>query len=224
MTAFFRAVLTTLILGGLALADMSAAPARAQDTNAGPSTDGPTAMPATQTPASPAAQLLSNAINARIKYLHDRLRITAEQETLWAKVADAIGENMRDVAPLLRERFRSSTSGSALDLLRAHEMLDKVQLDSIERFTTVFDPLYAGLSPGQQKIADALIREVSVNTMIGGVPKFPAVIGLPLAYGFPIAPELPLLRHRFGRFEHLHGLISPGRPAIAGGHLGGFHR
>jgi periplasmic protein CpxP/Spy len=222
MTASFRAVLTMLALGGLALAAMLAAPARAQETNAGPSTDGQIATPPPQ--ASPAAQLLSDAIAARTKYLHDRLRITAEQESLWAKVAEAVGENMRDVAPLLKERFRSRTSGSALDILRAHEMLDKVQLDSIEKFTAVFDPLYAALSPGQQKIADALIREVSVNTMVGGVPEFPASVGLPLAYWVPIGPETPLLHHRLGRFEHLHGLISPGRPAIAGGHLGGFHR
>jgi len=224
MTAFFRALLTALILGALALAVMSVAPAQAHETNAGPSSDGQTATAPPQAAASAAAQLLSDAIAARIKYLHDRLRITAEQEALWAKVAEAVGENMHNVAPLLKERFRSRTSGSALDILRAHEMLDKVQLESIEKFAAVFDPLYAALSPNQQKIADALIREVSVNTMVGGVPEFPASVGLPLAYWVPTGPETPLLHRHLGRFEHLHGLVSPGRPAIAGGHLGGFHR
>jgi hypothetical protein len=60
----------------LALADVALAPALAQETNTGRATDGQTA---------PAPG--SDQTAARIKYLHDRLRVTAEQEPLWDAVA-----------------------------------------------------------------------------------------------------------------------------------------
>jgi Bacterial SH3 domain len=69
---------------------------------------------------------------ARIKYLHDRLRITPEQEPLWDTVAQTIRAEARDIVPLLRERFRAMTSGSALDVLRADEALGEAQLGSEE--------------------------------------------------------------------------------------------
>ena len=228
MTRFFRAlaaVALMLFLSGLTPTGLSSAPARAQEPNAGPSTgDQPaTAPPQAGAPAS-AVQLASDAAAARVKYLHDRLRITPEQEALWAKVAEAIGDNARDAAPLLKERFRSTTSGSALDVLHVYEMLGKVQLDSFDKFIAAFDPLYASLSPGQKKIADAILRQGPVNTMVAGIPESIAPLGLPLAYPFLIGPEVPLVLHRPGHFEHLRGQVSPGRRPIAGGRFGGFHR
>jgi periplasmic protein CpxP/Spy len=78
---------------------------------------------------------------ARIKYLHDRLRITPEQESLWDTVAQTIRDNARDIVPLLRERFRAKTSGSVLDFLHSYEALGEAQLDSLKKFISVFDAL-----------------------------------------------------------------------------------
>jgi hypothetical protein len=65
------------------------APGLAQEQNAAPSADGqtPPAPPQTGTPGSRDGPPLFDP-TARIKYLHDRLRIMPEQEPLWDTVAD----------------------------------------------------------------------------------------------------------------------------------------
>jgi hypothetical protein len=135
--------------------------------------------------------------------------------------------------PLLRERFRAKTSGNALDVLHSYEALGEAQLDSLKKFISVFDALYASLSDSQKKIADAILREGPLNTMVGGVPEVPAPFGSPLSYQLPV-PYLgpwiwsglgvPLFVHRASPFQHFHGLVSPARAAIAGRRFRGFRR
>jgi protein CpxP len=134
MTRPFFHLLVAMFLGGLGLPGVATAPAHAQETAA------PSA--AAETPPAP----VPDPVAGRIKYLHDRLRITPEQEPLWAEVAQAIRDNVRDVTPLLKERFRATTSGSALDVLHSYEMLGEVQLDRLKKFIAAFEPFYAGLS------------------------------------------------------------------------------
>src|SRR5215468_3764937 len=85
-----RSLILIAFVISLAFANGSPGPALAQET--GGQTAGQT------------APALDQAA-ARIKYLHDRLRITAEQEPLWNAVAQAIQDNAGDLAPLFRERF-----------------------------------------------------------------------------------------------------------------------
>jgi len=141
-----RSVVLMAFVVGLAFARGASGPALAQGTNTGGATAGQTA---------PALEQAA----ARVKYLHDRLRITAEQEPHWNAVAQAIRDNAGDLAPLLKERFQATTSGSALDLLHSYETLGEAQLDGLKKIITVFDPLYDALSDSQKKIADAIIRE-----------------------------------------------------------------
>jgi hypothetical protein len=149
----------------------------AQGQSAGPPAGG-------QTPPAPSQTSTSGSRDtpplfdptARIKYLHDRLRITPEQEPLWDTVAQTIRDNAWDIVPLLRERFRATTSGSALDVLHSYEALGEAQLDSLKKFIAVFGALYASLSEGQKKIADAIIREGPLNTMVSGVPEIPVLL------------------------------------------------
>src|ERR1700743_2585887 len=51
-------------------------------------------------------QTTADLVADRIKYLHDRLRITPAEEPLWGNVAQVIRDNARETAPLLRQRFR----------------------------------------------------------------------------------------------------------------------
>ena len=147
----------------------------AQEQSGGPAAGGqtPPAPPQTGTSGSRDTAALFDP-TARIKYLHDRLRITPEQEPLWDTVAQAIRDNARDIVPLIRERFRATTSGSALDVLHSYEALGEAQLDGLKKFIAVFGALYASLSEGQKKIADAILREGPLNAMVSGVPEIPA--------------------------------------------------
>ena len=201
-----RSVIPITFVVGLAFAYGSPSPTLAQETNTAGATAGQTAT----------AAALDQAA-ARIKYLHDRLRITAEQELRWDAVAQAIRDNAGDLAPLLRERFRATTSGSALDLLHSNETLGEAQLDGLRKIITAFDPLYNGLSDSQKKIADAILREGAQNGMISGIPWVPPPFSPSLVYplfwgGLPFVVHRPLGFHRF------HGLHLPGA------HFGRFLR
>jgi len=186
----------------LMLADAALAPALPQETNTGRATDSQPAAPTFDQTA------------ARIKYLHDRLRITEEQEPLWNPVAQAIRESAEVLAALRREQFRAATNGSAPDLLHSYETLGDAQLDSLRKIIATFDPLYAALSDSQKKIVDAVLREGAQNAMINGVPFIPPPFSPALAYpllwgglGAPLLVHRPLgFRHlgfhHFGRFHH----------------------
>jgi hypothetical protein len=205
----FRALASVLACCGIILA---AGAAPAQETNPRAAPDGQTAPSSDGDPTA-----------ARIKYLHDRLRITAEQEELWDNVGQAIRGNTRNLSPLLKERFRATTSGSASELLRAYEALGQAQLDSLRNIITVFDPLYASLSESQKKIADAILREGAQNAMMSGIPfvppPFTSVLVFP-SVAYPSlwsGPGLPVAAPSFAGFRHFHGFISPHV------HLGRFH-
>jgi hypothetical protein len=194
----FRSIAPVAFVIVLVITDAMLAATRAQGINAQRAADG-------QTRAAPAFDQTA----ARIKYLHDRLRITAEQEPLWDAVAQAIRDSAEGLTPVLKDRLGAATNGSAPELLRSYETLGDTQLDSLKRIIAAFDPLYAGLSDSQKKIADAVLREGAQNSMISGVPFVPAPFSPALAY--PLlwgGPALPLLVHRhlgfhrFGGFHH----------------------
>jgi LTXXQ motif family protein len=191
----FRSIAPVAFVIGLFIADATLAPTGAQATNTGRTVDAQTV---------PASAFDQTA--ARIKYLHDRLRITAEQEPLWDAVAQAIRDNAEGLTPLLKERLGAATSGSAPELLRSYETLGDTQLNSLKKIIAVFDPLYTGLSDSQKKIADAVLREGAQNSMISGVPfvppPFSPALAYPLLWGWP---ALPLLVHRHLGFHHFGG-------------------
>jgi hypothetical protein len=193
-----RSIAPVVLVVALAVVDAMLASTRAQATNSRRAAD-------SQTLPAPAFDQTA----ARIKYLHDRLRITAEQEPLWDAVAQAIRDNAEGLTPLLKERLAAATNGSAPELLRSYEALGETQLNSLKKIVAAFDPLYTGLSDSQKKIADAVLREGAQNSMMSGVPLVPPPFSPALAY--PLlwgGPALPLLAHRhlgfhrFGGFHH----------------------
>jgi hypothetical protein len=194
----FRSVAPVAFVICLFITDAMLAFTQAQATNTGRAADG-------QAPPAPAFDQTA----ARIKYLHDRLRITAEQELLWDAVAQAIRDNAQGLTPLLKERLGAATNGSAPDVLRSYETLGDTQLNSLKKIIAAFDSLYTDLSDSQKKIADAVLREGAQNSMISGVPfvppPFSPALVYPLLWG---GPALPLLLHRhlgfhrFGGFHH----------------------
>jgi periplasmic protein CpxP/Spy len=220
----FRALASALSAGsiGLAWLVLAAGPAPAEDSNTSPAPNGP---------AAPAADPTA----ARVKYLHDRLRITAEQEELWDKVGQAMHDNALALAPLLKQRLRATTSGSGPELLHAYEALGETQVDSQRKIIAAFEPLYASLSESQKKIADAVIREGAQSAMfVPLVPPpftsslaFPSIVPPvvypptypPVTYPAPWSgPGSPITVRPAVAVRHFHGFGSPRR------HAGRFHR
>jgi hypothetical protein len=173
----------------LALALFCAALAPAQAAEADRSPDDQVTMPPASAPPpaeqSPARRPPIDPVEARIKYLHERLRITAAQEPLWSDVARVMRENAKAVAPLVRERVQSAERGSAIDNIGSYEKLGEAQVDALKRFLAAFQTLYDKLSRDQKKIADSLFR-IGPLSMIGGIPHLPEAMIAP-------APETPYL-------------------------------
>lgn len=94
----------------------------------------------------------------RIRYLHNRLRITPAQEPLWANLVQVMRENANSMSLLLKERFQSLKSGNAIDSINTYERLGETQLEGLKKFTAAFQALYDSLSDDQKKIADVMFR------------------------------------------------------------------
>lgn len=137
-------------------------------------------------------QAAFDPVAARIKYLHDRLRISSAQEPLWANLAQVMRDNVNSMALLLKKRFQTLKSGNAIDSISTYGELSEAQLEGLKRFTAAFQALYASLSDDQKKIADEIFRLMLLH-MVGGVSELPGqlVAPSPYVYYYPPSPTLP---------------------------------
>lgn len=180
-----------IVLGGDALLDVVAAasPGKANEPGLAATaneTDAPEPPPE-----GPARQPPFNPVDQRIKYLHDRLRITPAQEPLWENVAQVMRENADAVAPLITERLQTAQHGTAIDTLSAYRNLGAAQLEGLDKFIAAFQALYGGLSDAQKRIADALFR-LGPMSMIGGIPQLAEqMVAPPMTASFPLPPSYP---------------------------------
>ena len=111
-------------------------------------------------------------IAERIKYLHDRLRITPAQEPLWANLAQVMRDNAKAIEPLAKDRLQSTPNRTAVETLGIYEKLGEVQMNGLKNFIAAFQALYDALSDQQKKIADVLLRTSPLG-MVGSIPALP---------------------------------------------------
>jgi hypothetical protein len=165
---------------GIVLFGLSGAASRAQEAT-GPPSDRSDAAQDTASPSKPsnppakqdrAKQPAFDPIAERIKYLHDRLRITPEQELLWANLAQVMRDNAKAIEPLARDRLQSTPNRTAVETLGIYEKLGETQMDGLKKFIAAFQALYDALSDQQKKIADVLLR-TSPLSMVGTIPALP---------------------------------------------------
>jgi hypothetical protein len=97
-------------------------------------------------------------VEARIKNMHAKLKITQAQEEQWAKVAQVMRENAKSLDALTDARFKNAKTMNAVDDLKSYGEITDAHADGIKRFTPVFATLYAGMSDAQKKEADELFR------------------------------------------------------------------
>jgi hypothetical protein len=197
-----RALAAATLRLGVALVGLSAAVPLAHGADAGPPPNradaAQDATPSSGSPSAPAQpgrarQPAFDPLAERLKYLRDRLRITPAQEPLWADVARVLRENAEAVAPLARERLRTTPNRTAVETLGIYEKLGQAQMEGLKRFAAAFQALYNALSDHQRKIADVLFR-TSPLSMVGGVPELPErPFELPpgTVYGFGGYPPPP---------------------------------
>ncbi|MGH7036393.1 MAG: Spy/CpxP family protein refolding chaperone [Stellaceae bacterium] len=140
-TAFFAA--TSLLVSTLAFAQTPNA-AELHMAQAAPQ---PAAKPAP-----------TSYVEARIKSLHDELKITAAEEPKWNAVADAMRDNAQSVGALINERAKKAKAMNAVDNLSSYQAIAKAHLDGIEKLLPAFKALYADMPAAQKKTADTVFN------------------------------------------------------------------
>lgn len=142
-------VIATGFAGGVAMAQPSPNPAAPQGT-------APHAQHQTQRADRPAP---GRFIEGRLAFLKTELKLTAQQQPLFDKLAD----EMRTTAKAMQERHAqmqqasaSAKSTSALDKLEKRSAVMKDVTAAQDRYLAVFRPFYQSLSDEQKKTADQL--------------------------------------------------------------------
>ena len=103
-------------------------------------------------------------VEARIKDMHAKLKITAAQEEQWAKVAKVMRDNEKVMEPLINSRMEKYKTMTAIDDLKSYGEITDAHADAIKRFTPIFATLYAGMSDAQKKDSDTMFRRVGKTT------------------------------------------------------------
>ncbi|HYL48009.1 MAG TPA: Spy/CpxP family protein refolding chaperone [Stellaceae bacterium] len=122
------------------------------------------ATPSTAPAAKPAPTKTSkrmSGVEARIKSLHARLKITAAQEPQWQPVAEAMRDNAATMEKLVSERNAKVKTMTAVDNLQTYSDIAQAHADGLKKLVSAFDPLYASMSDAQKKVADAVFRGIA---------------------------------------------------------------
>ncbi len=94
----------------------------------------------------------------RITHLHALLKITPAQEVQWSSVAQVMRDNAMSMDKALKERAAKAKDLSAVDDLTSFQAITQDHADGLKKLVDAFAPLYAAMSPEQQKNADAVFK------------------------------------------------------------------
>jgi protein CpxP len=116
---------------------------------------------AAQTPGYVGSDKGSNvgSVEARINYLHAKLKITSAQEEQWKSVAQVMRDNADKLSTLAKERSKSEKTMTAIDNLKSYAEIAEAHEDGTKKLIPAFQSLYNNMSDDQKKAADAEFRE-----------------------------------------------------------------
>ena len=100
----------------------------------------------------------ADRIEMRIKTLHTKLHITAEQEAQWTIVTGVMRADAKNMDNLTQSRFEHAKTMTAVDDLKSYGEIAAAHADGVNKLVPVFATLYTAMSPAQQKEADNLFR------------------------------------------------------------------
>jgi len=97
----------------------------------------------------------ADRVEARIKQLHDQLKITAAQEPQWNAVAQAMHDDAKAMQSVIAQRRQNRGKMTAVDDLRSYEEVAETHVAGLKKLIPAFQALYDTMSPEQKKNADA---------------------------------------------------------------------
>jgi LTXXQ motif family protein len=109
--------------------------------------------------ASPAAEPSGNSpVEARIKDLHKRLKITDAQKPQWDALAQVMRDNAQAMEDLQKQRASDTQSMNAVEVVKSYGSVIEAHEAGMKKFIPAFEAMYNSLSDAQKKIADSLFR------------------------------------------------------------------
>lgn len=105
----------------------------------------------------------SDRVEARIKDLHTKLKITGSQEEQWNKVAQVMRENAAEMDPLVKARREKRNTLNAVEDLKSYSRITEVHAAGLNKFIPVFEALYGAMTDDQKKIADKLFTKLGTK-------------------------------------------------------------
>jgi hypothetical protein len=108
----------------------------------------------------PAAATKGETIEQRITSLHASLKITADEDANWNKVAQAMRDNEAAMQKLAATRTEQAPqSMTAPQDLRAYQTFAQAHVDGVKNLMSSFDTLYAAMPDDQKKVADHVFMQ-----------------------------------------------------------------
>jgi len=101
----------------------------------------------------------ADRVEARIKDLHSKLKITQAQKVQWTNLAQVMRENASTMEPLAKARKEKGGTMNAVDDLKSYSELMAAHAAGLKNFIAAFEPLYSSMSDDQKKTADKLFAE-----------------------------------------------------------------
>ena len=114
-----------------------------------------------------AALTPTDDVGARIKRLHDQLRVTPEQESLWATVAAVMADNAKSLTAAMQVRQDKMLTMNAVDDIQSYGAVAEAHAAGLKSLAAAFAPLYAAMPPAQQQNANAVFANKAPATRKG---------------------------------------------------------
>ena len=100
----------------------------------------------------------ADPVEAHIKAVHAKLKITPAEESQWLKVAQMMRDSAHQMDTLTKTSAEK-TNMNAIDSLKSYSEIADAHASNIKKFIPVFETLYDSMPDAQKKNADALFRE-----------------------------------------------------------------
>jgi LTXXQ motif family protein len=111
-------------------------------------------MASATSPESPA----NGTVEAHIRDLHTKLKITDAQKAQWDALAQVMRNNAQKMVDLEKQRAADAKTMTAVDVVKSYSEVIDAHEDGMKKFIPAFEDLYNSMSDQQKKLADSLFR------------------------------------------------------------------
>lgn len=154
----------SVAFAALLSAPLAAAPFFTAHAQQAPATPPTTASPAGAT----ATDERAETVEQRIAKLHQDLKISADQETKWNDVAQAMRENAANMQKLVADKKKQAPQNmTAVDDLETYQKFAQAHVDGLKKLNSAFKSLYSAMSDQQKKNADQVFANFGRNPDAG---------------------------------------------------------